>query len=141
VFASLTTKENAEHVKKWSVFLTAITAALASVQSTFHIRENIGTFIKATVDLNQLQADYLAERASFADELKSKDAFKPDTQKKLLELHRVYTLRYNVILNDRMHAWSNVGQQSLRSSIPAIPSPPSPASPSSPGSATANVAR
>jgi hypothetical protein len=117
VLASRTTKENAEHYKNWSVWLTAITAALAAGQSTFHIRENIQTFIKAAVDLNQLEADYLAARAPLMEEARSKEP-NSDSQKKLLELQRVYVKRYNIILSDRMHAWANVGQQSTPTASP-----------------------
>jgi hypothetical protein len=130
IFASLTTKDNAEDVKKWSVLLTAVTAALASVLSTFHIRENIESLIKVTLQLNQLEADYLAARASFVDE--SKDAEKSDTQKKLRDLNRTYTTRFNIILDTRMHAYANVGQQSLQSVSLTDPSSLNPANPSSP---------
>jgi hypothetical protein len=113
VFASVTTKDNAERVKKWSVLLTAITAALASIHSTFHVRENIETLIRTSVDLTLLEADYLAARAPFANELKSKDAAdNAETQKKLTELHVKFMGRYAIILSNRMHAWANIGQQS-----------------------------
>jgi hypothetical protein len=70
VFASLTTRENAEKVKKWSVLLTALTATLASAQSTFHIRENIETFIRSNGQLSLLEMDYLLERAPLDADLR-----------------------------------------------------------------------
>jgi hypothetical protein len=109
IFASITTRENAERLKKWSVFLTAVTAAMASFQATFHIRENLDTFIQATADLNQLEADYLADRAKFAEELT--DTAKIENNIKLLELHRSYIGRFNEVVGRRMHALTNVGQQ------------------------------
>jgi hypothetical protein len=40
VTAALTTPENASVLKKYSIVFTAATAALATAQQTFHIREN-----------------------------------------------------------------------------------------------------
>ena len=114
VFASITTKDNAEHIKKWSVLLTAITATFASVQSTFHIRENIETFIRSTGDLVLLETDYLAERAPLDKDIK-KSAGKdldPETEKKLIEIRQKYMARFMTIETARMRAWANAGQQS-----------------------------
>lgn len=118
IFASVTTTENAESLKKWSVLLTAITAAMASFQGTFHIRENLETFIQTAVDMNMFEVDYLADRAKFADELRDKTA--TERNSKLLELHRSYMGRLNNILSNRMHALTNVGAQSTPRAIPAV---------------------
>ncbi len=117
VFASLTTKENAENVKKWSVLLTAMTATLASAQSTFHIRENIETFIRSNGQLALLEMDYLLERAPLDGDLRK---FKksggtdldPDLEMKLTEVRHKYMPRYIEIQMGQMRAWSNAGQPS-----------------------------
>ncbi len=117
VFASLTTKENAENVKKWSVLLTAMTATLASAQSTFHIRENIETFIRSNGQLALLEMDYLLERAPLDGDLRK---FKksggidmdPDLEMKLTEVRHKYMPKYIEIQMGQMRAWSNAGQPS-----------------------------
>lgn len=122
VFASLTTRENAEKVKKWSVLLTAMTATLASAQSTFHIRENIETFIRSNGQLALLEMDYLLERAPLDGDLRK---FKksggtdldPDLEMKLTEVRHKYMPRYIEIQMGQMRAWSNAGQPSPPSEI------------------------
>ena len=117
IFASVTTRENAESLKKWSVLLTAVTAAVASFQATFHIRENLDSFIQATIDMNLVEADYLADRAKFVDELKDKATTETNIQ--LLELHRKYMGRLNNIVGSRMHALTNIGSQPAPRASPA----------------------
>jgi hypothetical protein len=121
VFASLTTRENAENVKKWSVLLTALTATLASAQSTFHIRENIETFIRSNGQLALLEMDYLLERAPLDSELrkfkKSGADLDPDLQMKLTEVRHKYMPRYIDIQTGQMRAWANAGQPSPPSEI------------------------
>jgi hypothetical protein len=116
VFASLTTRENAEKVKKWSVFLTALTATLASAQSTFHIRENIETFIRSNGQLALLEMDYLLERAPLDPELrkykKSGTDMDPDLERKLTEIRHKYMPKYIDIQEGQMRAWANAGQPS-----------------------------
>jgi hypothetical protein len=122
VFASLTTKENTERVKKWSVVLTAITATLASVQSTFHVRENIETFIRTNSDLALLEMDYVFERAPLDNDLRKYNELKtksseadldPDLQKKLIELRHKFMPRWMAIQTDQMRAWTNAGSQPM----------------------------
>lgn len=116
VFASLTTRENAERVKKWSVLLTALTATLASAQSTFHIRENIETFIRSNGQLALLEMDYLLARAPLDPDLrKYKKAGTdpdPDLEKKLTEIRHKYMPKYIDIQESQMRAWANAGQPS-----------------------------
>lgn len=104
-------------MKKWSVLLTAVTATLASIQSTFHIRENIETFIKTSTDLISLETDYLVERAPFDNELKKSGGknLDPELQKKLVELRQKFVPRYLNIETSVMRAWANAGQQSTGS--------------------------
>jgi hypothetical protein len=119
VFASLTTKENAEKVKKWSVLLTAMTATLASAQSTFHIRENIETFIRSNGQLSLLEMDYLLERAPLDPDLrkykKSGTDPDPDLERKLTEIRHKYMPKYIDIQEGQMRAWANAGQPSAPS--------------------------
>jgi hypothetical protein len=116
VFASLTTRENAEKVKKWSVLLTALTATLASAQSTFHIRENIETFIRSNGQLSLLEMDYLLERAPLDADLrkykKSGADMDPDLEAKLTEIRHKYMPKYIDIQEGQMRAWANAGQPS-----------------------------
>ncbi|MGJ5176019.1 hypothetical protein ACQR16_19130 [Bradyrhizobium oligotrophicum] len=115
VFASITTRDNAEEIKKWSVLLTSVTAALASVQSTFHVRENIETFIKSSADLVLLEADYFVDRAEYENAILNSEGkpLDPEIQKKLRGLHQKYMQKYMNIQTARMRAWANAGQQSL----------------------------
>ena len=119
VFASLTTRENAEKVKKWSVFLTALTATLASAQSTFHIRENIETFIRSNGQLSLLEMDYLLERAPLDPDLrkykKSGTDMDPELERKLTEIRHKYMPKYIDIQEGQMRAWANAGQPSAPS--------------------------
>jgi hypothetical protein len=131
VFAAITTKDNTEKVKKYSVFLTAVTAGLAAVLSTFHIRDNMDTLIGVTQDLQVLEIKYLAARAKVIEDIKKKD---PNfTLKKvensaalpreLLELQREWLPLYTDILRLRMRAWSNIGSQTMQAND-ALPKKP-----------------
>ncbi len=72
VFAAITTQRNAETIKKWSVLLTALTAGSAAFLTTFHVRENLEAFIAANEQIQQVEAEYLAERANTLQKLKAK---------------------------------------------------------------------
>jgi hypothetical protein len=130
VLASLTTQGNAEKIKYWSVILTGITAALASMQSTFHIRENIETFIKSASNLQLLDAVYVEKRAHINSEviasLNENDKYKinasgraGDIQRELIKrypekylfLQRELMRQYVDVMGARMRAWANAGQQ------------------------------
>jgi hypothetical protein len=50
-------------LKKFLIFLTAVTAGLTAIQSTFHIRENIEVFIRANGELEIIEAEYIRDRA------------------------------------------------------------------------------
>ena len=65
ILASVTNQQNVMQIKMFSIVLTALTTALISVQSTFHVRDNIETFIKANTDLQLLQSDYELRKARF----------------------------------------------------------------------------
>lgn len=71
VFAALTTKQNAEQMKNFSIFLTAITPGLTVAFATFHVRENVESFIKTNGALLQLEYDYLKAREAVIDKVKS----------------------------------------------------------------------
>jgi hypothetical protein len=114
VLASTTTAQNADRVKKWSILVTAITAALASLQSTFHVRENLDLFINSSADLTLLETEYLAARSPLINEAKFKRHHKNVDIEKLRELHLKFMPRYLDTLNNSRHAWANVGQQPLR---------------------------
>jgi hypothetical protein len=125
VFASLTTRDNAERVKKWSVLLTALTATLASAESTFHIRENIETFIRSNGQLALLEMDYLLERAPLDPDLrkykKSGTDPDPDLEMKLTEIRHKYMPKYIDIQTGQMRAWANAGQPSPPETARGIP--------------------
>jgi hypothetical protein len=116
VLASTTTSQNADHVKKWSILLTALTAALATLQSTFHVRENLESFINSSADFTLLETEYLAARSPLINQPKFKRHHKDVDIEKLRELHLEFMPRYLDYLNNSRHAWANVGQQSLRPS-------------------------
>jgi hypothetical protein len=87
--------------KKWSVLLTAMTAALTSAQSTFHIRENIEAFVKTAGNLELLQAKYLAKRAEIKDD---------GSHSQILKLQSDSMQEYVDIMTARMRAYGNAGQ-------------------------------
>jgi hypothetical protein len=98
--AALTTSENANMLKKYSVILTAITAALATAQQTFHIRENINSFITSTTRLELLVYDYVSKRGT------------PDYSANPLKLQKEIMDTYVDIEANRMRAWASIGEQS-----------------------------
>jgi hypothetical protein len=99
VTAALTTSENANLLK---------TAALATAQQTFHVRENINSFILSTTRLELLVYDYVLRRAQLSKEGKSEGS--PD----LLELQKDITQKYSAIEADRMRAWASIGEQTVK---------------------------
>ena len=100
VTAALTTSENANKLKNYSVILTAVTAALATAQQTFHIRENINSFITSTTKLELLVYDYVSKRET------------PDYSANPLKLQREIMDTYIDIEANRMRAWASIGEQS-----------------------------
>ena len=108
VTAALTTSENANLLKKYSIVFTAITAALATAQQTFHVRENINSFISSTTRLELLVYDYVLRRAQLSKEGRSEGS--PD----LLELQKDITQKYSAIEADRMRAWASIGEQTVK---------------------------
>ena len=131
VAASITTKDNADTLKKYTVFLTAVTVALASVQSTFHIRDNVNSFITASGRLELLESEYLVARAPFEAQLRA-SAGKPPGEKivplELLKIQQSSLKKYVDIEADRMRAWASIGQQTSPQSPPApVPETPGPA--------------
>ena len=129
ISAASTNKDNTEILKKYTVVLTAITSTLAIVLTTFHIRENVETFIRANADLHSIEADYLAERAkgpvgpilraSAKTAEKAKAAGTPLPASELMDPPELAALwskflpRYLEVESARLHAWASVGQQSL----------------------------
>jgi hypothetical protein len=102
ILAAITNNLNANNMKVLSVLLTAITAALTTVQSTFHIRENIVTFIKADYELEMLEARYRKEKTNFV----------PNSRYASLEaLRYAQTKDWLATQSARMRAYSNIGQQ------------------------------
>jgi hypothetical protein len=63
--------------------------------------------------LTQLEAEYKAARAPLVAEFRSKDESREaESEKKIQDLHLQFMPNYLRILSHRMHAWTNVGQQS-----------------------------
>jgi hypothetical protein len=110
VTAALTTSENANILKKYSVVFTALTAALATAQQTFHIKENIESFILSTTKLETLVYDYVSQRAQLGRNGEPNDLLK--IQKNIME-------KYVGIESDRMRAWASIGQQANQPPPPA----------------------
>jgi hypothetical protein len=108
VTAALTTSENANVLKKYSIVFTAVTATLATAQQTFHIRENINSFISSTASLELLVYDYVLQRARLSKEGRSEGS--PE----LLELQKQITQKYTDIEADRMRAWASIGDQTAK---------------------------
>jgi hypothetical protein len=125
VTAAITTSENANAVKKYAVVFTAVTAALASAQQTFHIRDNISSFITATGNLELLKYEYIVHRSQLEQEFQA-NAGNSDKNKDippaLLQLQQNIMKKYVDIETDRMRAWASIGQQTT----PLQASPPSP---------------
>jgi hypothetical protein len=111
--AALTTSQNADRYKIFSVFLTALTASLASVQTTFRLRENLSTFIGASENLKQIESEYKAKKAA-------KENITPH---ELLELQGTYMKRYLDIEADGMRAWASIGQPAAEKPAPENPPP------------------
>jgi hypothetical protein len=110
VTAALTTSENANILKKYSVVFTALTAALATAQQTFHIKENIESFILSTTKLETLVYDYVSQRAQLGTNGEPNELLK--IQKNIME-------KYVGIESDRMRAWASIGQQANQPPPPA----------------------
>ena len=108
VAAALTTPDNANLLKKYSIVFTAVTATLATAQQTFHIRENINSFISSTSSLELLVYDYVLQRAQLSKEGRSEGS------SEILELQKQITQKYTAIEADRMRAWASVGEQTLK---------------------------
>ena len=108
VTAALTTSDNANLLKKYSIVFTAVTATLATAQQTFHIRENINSFISSTSSLELLVYDYVLQRAKLSKEGRSEGS--PE----ILELQKQITQKYTDIEADRMRAWASIGEQTLK---------------------------
>jgi hypothetical protein len=152
VFAAITTAHTAEAMKKWSVLLTALTAACAAFLSTFHIRENLEGIVSLNTELVALEANYLADRAVVLKKLKERQ-WDPDTKipeivkaaraakdnkttdfsslswpQEILDLQFRYSKEYARLQAQRMKLWMNVGSQSLPPAAThpagALPTPP-----------------
>jgi hypothetical protein len=105
VTAALTTSENAEMLKKYSVVFTAITAALATAQQTFHVRDNINSFVTSTTRLELLVYDYLSRRNGLSKNGNS------DSSPELLNIQQNIMKTYVDIEANRMRAWASIGEQ------------------------------
>ena len=129
VTAAITTSENANIVKKYAVVFSAATAALASAQQTFHIRDNISSFITATGSLELLKYEYIVDRSQFDQKLwmntgiSDKNAIAPPS---LLKLQQNIMKKYVDIETDRMRAWASIGQQTAPVSPAGPPQQTSP---------------
>jgi len=129
IMAAITTSLNADRYKKYLVILTALTASLASVQTTFRLRENLSTFIGASESLKQLESEYEAEKAA-------KEKIIP---RELLELQGKYMKRYLDIEADRMRAWASIGQPAAETKPPPEkPAAEKPAAATKPGADSAS---
>ena len=126
VTAALTTKENAQTIKIWSVLFTAITAAVATAQQTFHVKENINAFIGSTWNLELLAYDYASRKAQLKES--PTDDGVSDKNKAisadLLKIQKDIMQRYAEIEADRMRAFGNIGEQTARDLPTNSPSPP-----------------
>lgn len=126
VTAALTTKENVQTIKIWAVLFTAITAAVATAQQTFHVKENINSFIASTWKLELLAYDYASRRARLSEPPPADGV--GDRNKvvsaDLLKIQTDIMQKYAEIEAERMRAWSNIGEQAIHGSPASPPSPP-----------------
>jgi hypothetical protein len=117
ILAAVTTKDNANKMKLFSVVLTALMAALTAGQATFHIRENIEVFIKANTDLQLLETDYIIQREALAragseqrEALASAASEKDKIADKLDYLRSGKKADFLKIQTARMRAYAVIGQ-------------------------------
>ncbi len=122
IAAAVTTADNIGSIKKYSIVLTAITSALTAIISTFHIRENIETFIRINGDLQVLEWEYVRDRAPF---MKSANANEVSPQ--LLAIQYELSKKFVTIQSARLRAYASIGAQSLPTPAPSSSPPPAPA--------------
>ena len=121
VTASVTTRDNAERMKKFTITLTALTAALTSFESTFHVKDNVNTFIDAEGKLVTLEFDYLYQRSQYEHVLRAnvgKDPKDKIVPREIVEIQDRLMKRYVEIEAERMRAWASIGQQSAPANSP-----------------------
>jgi hypothetical protein len=116
ILAAVTTPENSARIRKWTILVTAITAALASAQSVFHIKENLEVFIRAVDDLNRIEYAYLVERAPYEEAMRKDPARVPPRE--LLQIQQKYADQISRVTISRMRAWASIGQQGASPSRP-----------------------
>jgi hypothetical protein len=128
IAAAVTTSDNIRSIKKYSIVLTAVTSALTAIISTFHIRENIETFIRINGDLQILEWEYLRDRAPF---MKNADASEASPQ--LLAVQYELSKKFVTIQSARLRAYASIGAQSLPTPAPPSSPPPAPRNASTDG--------
>ncbi len=107
IVASLATQEKAVIFRRSVIVLTAVTTALIAVQSTFHIKDNLDTFIKANSDLAVSEFDYSFKKDSAL--------FNADKEKiAALSLQRDALTSLVRVVESRMRAYSTIGAQQAR---------------------------
>ncbi|WP_237478565.1 hypothetical protein [Lichenibacterium dinghuense] len=93
-----TTADNTQRLKTPTVTVTALTAALVGVQSTFHLRENIHTDVAAFTKLVALESNYIFQRDRLPGEGPERAALRRNTVRRLTQ-----------ISVERMTALANIG--------------------------------
>jgi hypothetical protein len=118
VAAALTTPQNVEVIKKYSVIFTGLTAAVATAQQTFHVKENINSFITSTWNFELLAYDYASQRAHLTETSVNNEKSDKD---KILEIQKDVMQKYVDIESNRMRTWASIGEQSGRAPVSSNP--------------------
>lgn len=117
VLAALTTTATAAKYKIYSIIVTATTSAAASFLTSFHVRDNVNTFVLVEHELNVIEAKYLKERKPFEIEGTVRKNGKEERgivlrdDAALLDIHVRYVEQVSGFVKDRSLSWANVGIQ------------------------------